>query len=900
MAIKDNKLKDLTPLEVTFFQGESPTGAKLEGMMAQLRVALEYIEATIGDAFGEDPKFNTWTSSFARDLGDRSLISPVVAPDYTEFNYNQALIVGKVEHELDLVPVGDLSTMISSSLDSAVVEGQWKNTVEELEIPGDWTILSGYIENGREKRSRKLVTHSPAEGGSLIFAEMTSGRGSALESSSENTLPNTAQADNGGPYLDISLADALTNTYLVTLPLREKMYDKTGQIIDFSASNSASAAGVNSQYVLPPFFFGASGLDLDSDESGGGPKTFPKNLVRLYDWNDKKEVGGILRIQASTVSAARTYQFLLQMQSDVILDTATGAYLLAVPGNTIADQLQALAHSVYNDSGVGSDMKRLVSHKSLLDNRTGSLNYGNRSEYYGPSNIDNNDHSMYLHRNGFTDLDVGAGANVMRGDLIIGNTDLGPLDTIHEHYNVLDDSFKLVFGNILNGGSLSYDKIATHSIDHSYGGLPLTWIDNTLLIQGSVQDGNPALRHVLINGDLRTNGDVVLGENKNSAIYIQGKGYVNNTLTFIPSDISETVGEEGETWYDPIQQELATHNGTDFVYASSRSGYTVTVGDGINSFGKYNGTGIATFTSALTDVAAGGTIKVLDGTYNVLTNSISLPQNASLVGSGPKTIIEGTNLPVLLTGDNSSVSNLKIKNAAQAVTVTGSYCTADNLDIHNCIVGIKADNTSLNSVIGSSITYETVEQTIASSSSTTYVAEAVNTRLFGTNRNGCVDYTDKTKAMDEFIIAQAPAVLDYNPAAASSIGSGTLYISGDGIVESAKYLPVDPNLGIGGHICYRSTVVGGVINAGVKTYDANFNLLSTKPFLLNGVAGNTNALTDNFIHNMIQGIGAGNTAFAVNARYIKLYISVSGNPGGIEFDNFDIHNMTYARAATWG
>jgi hypothetical protein len=181
MALKNDKARDLTPLETSFIPGESPQAQKLQGMIRQSDAAIAWIENRLGDLNGEEGFFNTWISTLARNLGSFADLNPAVLPDYEVLNYNQALTAGQIEHELDMVPVGNLSSLLSSTLDSSVVISQWKSTVAELLVPGDWTIVSSYIENGKVKRGRKLVTHAPSEGGSIVFSRVTTGRGSSLE-----------------------------------------------------------------------------------------------------------------------------------------------------------------------------------------------------------------------------------------------------------------------------------------------------------------------------------------------------------------------------------------------------------------------------------------------------------------------------------------------------------------------------------------------------------------------------------------------------------------------------------------------------------------------------------------------------------------------------------------------
>ena len=902
MALKDNKIKDLTPLDVTFFEGESPTAQKLEGMMDQIQVGLEYLEGAVGDVFGEEPKFNTWLSSFARDIGDRSLVSPIILPNHTETNYQQFLTIGLVEHELDIIPVGDLATLLFSSADSSVVPGQWKATVEELEIPGDWTILSGYIENGRHKRSRKLVTHSPSDGGSITFLEATSGRGSSLERTGENTIPSIAQAENGGPYIDVTVADAVNNIYLVTLPLRDKMFDKTGQIVDFTASNLASGVGHNSQYELPPFFFGSEGLELEDDDGGGGPKRIPLNLIRLFDWNTKAEVEGIVEVTAAISPASRTYQFLLQMRQDVILDTVAGNYILTVPGNSLSDQLQALAQAVYNDSGRGTDMMRLVSHGSLMGLRTSSSSFGDRSEYYGPSNIDANDHSQYLHRNGYDSLDKGAGSNVMRGSIVVGNIDVGPDDNIAEHFNVLNDSHKVFFGNDSEGGSIGYDKVATHNIDHAYGSLASVWSDNTLLISGSVSDSNPALKSILLDGDVRTKGDVVLGENSADTIFIQGRLYVNDELTLIPVDHTSLTGEEGKIAYDDTEKQLLFHNGSAWIKPSEQSGYTVIIGDGVSTFGKYNGVDITPFNSAVADVAGagGGTIKVLDGNYDFLAGALTVSNLIRIEGSGFKTYIKSSASAFNVIGDNVQIKNLVVEGTVSAIDCSGSRCLFDDLLIKNSATPISYTVTSTGSKEGSNVLYENVDtNSLVDTNASSQKSVVSSNKHFPAFSGGIFDWARKDDVLRSFEIVAGSPVLTYNAGSDGAVGKGNFEITGNGTITTRNYLPVAPHQGVGGQI-FITASVGANALIGVDCFDKDYAYIDTKYFIKDTGALGTGTLEVEYHKNQLVKIGPSYEEFTTGTRYVRPVLNISGNSGSVFWDMFDIHTLGFARAVVWG
>jgi hypothetical protein len=905
MALKNDKARDLTPLETSFIPGESPQAQKLQGMIRQSDAAIAWIENRLGDLNGEEGFFNTWISTLARNLGSFADLNPAVLPNYEVFDYNQTLTIGQVEHELDMVPVGNLSSLLSSTLDSSVVISQWKSTVAELQIPGDWTIVSSHIENGKIKRGRKLVTHAPSEGGSIVFSRVTTGRGSSLEDTSENTIPNLAQAEDNGPFPEFEIVDSFTKTYQVTLPVRTKMYDKTGQIVNFTASNSQSGVGLNSQHELPQWFFGLDGLGLDSDEVGGGAKSIPLNLISLYDWDTKKQIEGVISLQASPSPAARRYQFILQTKQDVILNISGGRYVIVVAGNSIAKQIKALTNVVYGNTGDGNDMTRLINHKNLLGLRTGSVNITNRSKYYGPSSINNNDHSMYFHRDGYTSTDLGAGGNVVRGDLVVGSTVTGASDSIHENFNIDADSYALRFGNIQNGPEIKYAKTKTYSIDHAYGTIPLGIVDAGLWIQGAVSDLDPSRKNIFLEGDIRTNGNVVLGKVASDTIFMQGRVYINDELTLIPRLTSGVTGEEGKFIYSSNEKAPIYYNGASWVTPWNLSGYTTTIGDGVISFGKYNGQSYATFVSALADVTGGGSIKILPGSYNILANKINIPENVTLEGSGERTVLTGSGTIFETVGANASVKNLKVNNALVGLRATGANTHLKDVTFSTCGTGIQATVTGtelriLDNVIfnncSKSIDYPNTQlisslQTVMKSA-VTYSERTVN------------DWALKNEVLNDLVISSGVAVLTFDPALDGAIGKGAFKVTGTGVIVGRKFLPVNANVGIGGHINIRipATTPSGAATAsvGVICYDANYNNLGTRYFIASGQALNTNSMDDAFYKGMMVAFtGMTGLMFPSGTRFVQPVLAITANTTSVIFDSFEIDNMTYARVATW-
>ncbi len=901
MTYKSDKIRDLTPLVTSFVPGESPSAEKLQGMIRQADAAIEYIENKIGDLAGEEGFFNTWVATLARNLGNFGEMNPIVSPDYEELDYEQTLILGKVEHELDLVPVGPLNDLLAVTLDSSVVISKWKASVEELEEPGDWTIVSSYLENGKNKRGRKLVTHSPSEGGSIIFKRATSGRGSSFEECSENTIPNLAQAESGGPFVEIELTDSLAKIYSVTLPLRTKTYDKTGAIIDFTASNSKSSVGLNSQYKLPSFFFGADGLQLETDDEDGFPKEIPLNLIKLYDWDLQKEVEGVIALSASLTPSLREYQFTLQTKPDVILNITTGKYVIVVGGNSITKQIKALAEIVFGNTGDGNDMVRLISHKNMIGLRTGSLDTTNRSAYYGPSNINNNDHSMYFHRDGFTDADKGAGGNVIRGNVVIGSTLTGSSDLIHENYNVTADSYSLNFGNISDGPSIKYDKAVTYLMDHSYGGLSVGGIDCGLLITGAISDLDPSRKNIFMQGDIRTFGNVILGGASSDVIFMQGKVYVNDELTLIPREVTGIIGEEGKLLYSSTQKALLVHNGSSWISPWDYGGYGTTIGDGVTSYGKYNSQSITAFQSALTDVSAGGVIKVLPGSYNFLGNKITIPANVSIEGSGEKTIISGTGTVFESSGSNAGVKNLLIQNAMIGIKPSSDSFFIGSVKFSNCQSAIQPTALATNLKILENVSYLNCVKTLdygntaiipsfqtVMKSALTYSERTVN------------DWALKEEILKEFLVSSGTAIVTYDNTLESSIGIGAFRINGTGTIVSKKYMPVNPNVGVGGHINIKRLGASGTVSVGVICLDSSLNNLGTRYFVINNTGLGVDAMEDSFYKGMMVGFsGYTGWLFPAGTKFVQPIINVTLNASGIAFDSFEIINMTYARVATW-
>jgi len=890
-----DKLRDLTPVDVTYAPGERPTDEKLEGAEVQTKSGLTYLENAIGDAFGESLSSDLmWVSNLSRDIGDRSALNPVLKPSISLTSYIQSLTAGENEHEVDLIPVGVGAAMISSSADVSVTPGQFKNTVAELEIPGDWTILSGLSEGGVTKNSRRLITHTPSGGGTVTFAEMTSGRGSAYEGARNNTIPSKGQAELGGPFLVVLLSDAINNIYTIQLPTEDTVKDSLYNNTTASLSNTESSVGTSQQLRLPSWMFDPTGLDMGSDAGGGGPKTFPLNSIRIYDYITKKVVDGLLEVKASSTAGNREWEIACTFRSDIILDTGAGQYVLVTSGTSLSEMVGALAREVFFHKHAGDDMIRGVKHSDTYGLRTGDLVTSARTDYYGPSNIHNNDHSMYLHRNGYTVADVGGGGNVMRGHIVVGNTDTGS-EPNHENFNLLDDSYAITFAQLTDGGKAYFDKLRVHNLAEGRGNIPQNFNDTALVIEGSKDDGTGLLKTTYVDGNLRVSTDVVLGTDATHDVFVSGDIYIKNSMTLIPRTTGGLTPETGMTIYSSTENAPIFWNGTSWVNSNS-IGFAAVVGDGVISFGKYNGTDAATLQAAITDAVAqgGGKVKVLRGNYDYLTTAVTIPSTIAIEGEGPATVVDATNTAFAFDAlsSHSSLNGMLIQNAAKAISMDGTEHSLGQLDIHDCVVGVELKAATDKITVRTSVGFTNVTTKVDLLTTNTGIKKSSTESIGYATRLYLSDPVDKASQVDKWKRISGTGTLGYVHDTDSMIGKGRFTITGTGLFVFEDYMPVMPTAGIGGYLNIKQSA-GATASIGYQAYDADLALLSTNGGFIKqtyGLAGSYEYLQDI----CVEEAASGAQKFPVGTRFIRASIDVTLNSGTISFDGFNIFPMNFS------
>lgn len=893
----NDRLRELTPIPVDFYSGERPTDEKLEGMMTQVDDAFDQVENILGDLFGDTGIDPLWTTNIGRDLGDRSSLNPVVLPDVMVDGYNQQLTLGKNEHELDMIPVGSGSSMLLASTDSSVDITKFKNTEELLLEPGDWTIRPGKLEAGVTKNSRKLVTHSPSSGGVITFATVTSGKGSTYHGSRLNVIPSVAQAIAGGPFLDVVLSNASDNIYTITLPLHEVEYDSVGDSSPTSSSNMQPSLAGSQRAELPSYFFDAAGLDLLSDDQNGAAKLIPLNTIQLWDWDAKKAIEGIEELKCSPNVASRKYQFTVKIRPDILLDTSAGRYMISTSGTSVYEMLGAIQRELIFHDHDGDDQVRHIKHKSLMGLRTGSANTGDRSKWYGPSSIDANDHSMYFHRDGFTASDKGAGGNVIRGDVVVGSKTTGP-DSQHENYNLSDDSNAVAFGKEVDGGRIYFDKVRTHNLPEGRGNIPQNYSDTSVVVEGAKNDANSAIKTATVEGNLRVTKDVVLGTTKDDDVLVAGDLYVYQSTTLTPktdAEIAAIAGETGKMAYSISQNAPVFWNGSAWINPAS-AGYSAVVGDGVSSFGRFNGATSAATQAAVAYVESigGGKILMLRGSYNFAATPVTMNNKVQVDGEGVVTSVAATGTAfILATGSNGcQVKNLKIV-APIGVDMSGSNHALADLDLLGCANGwvqrVGANNNKFSSL---KITNYLNESTARNN-------VEVATKPVGYMVNSFViDPVNKAGSVSKFKRTSGSGSIAYEDSTDTAMGYGRFAITGTGTWVVDALIPIDPLLGVGGSVSHKASVAGGAFTAGVQCYDAALTLLGSNGGCLSNAAPSTTSWALKYSYARSE-LNSGANNLKIGTRFVKAYIEVTSNPGTIYFDNFNLVPMNFAALALY-
>lgn len=154
---------------------------------------------------------------------------------------------------------------------------------------------------------------------------------------------------------------------------------------------------------------------------------------------------------------------------------------------------------------------------------------------------------------------------------------------------------------------------------------------------------------------------------------------------------------------------------------------------------------------------------------------------------------------------------------------------------------------------------------------------------------GLINWSNKDLFVDKWIRLSGTGLLNYNGFGLSKIGKGRYEISGTGLFEYDRYLPVSDTRGVTGKIYIGSNALGAIATVGVRCYDANKNYLGTNGgFLCNSVSPSTVNTYSFYKASAFGESASGLMNLKPNTRFIKLYIEVSSNPGILFFDESEM------------
>ena len=151
-----------------------------------------------------------------------------------------------------------------------------------------------------------------------------------------------------------------------------------------------------------------------------------------------------------------------------------------------------------------------------------------------------------------------------------------------------------------------------------------------------------------------------------------------------------------------------------------------------------------------------------------------------------------------------------------------------------------------------------------------------------------INWTNKNLFADKFVQISGFGLLNYNEFGLSKIGKGRFQVTGNGLWEYDRLVPVSDTRGAVGKIYLGATHPANV-SVGVRCYDADKQYLGTNGGgIFNGsIPAPLNAYR--FYKSSIFGeSGSGLRFLKPDTRFVKLFIEVTSNTGTVFFDESEL------------
>lgn len=444
-----DKFKDVFPTPATFVGGEQPKAIKFTRWSAQTDTGMQELEKAIGNLWAsfqinEDP-YPLLLTNLARGIGSIDYINPYIPANVTVDGHEQETTGGVREMVLELLPnpAAVPEDFMLASTDTAIVPAQYQASRALMSTDGDWTY-----------ENRRLYTFKTMDGGgaTITYNGKTGdgdlGQGFAV-------IPNPSQmtgADNTACSIQAWVDVGGETYYRVTLPTLQKDKKLPGELV---AGVPQVGAGTV-QLELPAQCQPPTGLTDDE---------IPPGLIFLWDCGDPFDIETAVPI--SSTAQYRAISATVFEIRGVELDGVTlgdpgpannTRYFVVTMGISLAEAVGQLHKRFLQHDHSSGEFVAALSHNNLIDMvMTGTVGGVAAKNYALGSAFNNNDHPMYLYREGYVPNvdEKGTYYNAMVGDLCLASSVEG---SDGYHRNTEADSVKLLFFNE-SGPQIYYDYV---------------------------------------------------------------------------------------------------------------------------------------------------------------------------------------------------------------------------------------------------------------------------------------------------------------------------------------------------------------------------------------------------------------------------------------------------------
>jgi hypothetical protein len=463
--MSDHLRQDL--IDITFADGEQPSGEKLTSAFGRMNSAIELIDEAIGDLYSGQSRtysldrMKSVGPNIARLLGSAGALNPIqpgltrvtgrtvtfttaakTIDGYSHYAFRQFIlpyppIVITSDPGDEFITYSNTFSLATPTYWDITADGggaavNKKADLDEVDSTGDFHVSDDGI----------ITTYTPITS-DLTIEYTFDTLWDSYTGSSWNVIPDFAQTT---ALCTVATGDSIT--YGIVFPAITDSYGSADLTTEedhlpYSPWNGTNYKPMKDQYYVLPHYI-TDGLTLGD--------TIPDGYIQIYDEDtDSILLGGIF----TYVNESEL------LVTNLSLETSSDRYRIIVPGTNIAELLRTLRESyLYHnhsgkigDSGVSYGTR--ISHTDLLNqvDEGDSSRGGYTVSTLGPSM---NPHPQYLHRDGYkygiSQDDDGNTHNAMLGNLVLAATD-GDIDNGADGYSI-------VFGGISTGADLFYSSTA--------------------------------------------------------------------------------------------------------------------------------------------------------------------------------------------------------------------------------------------------------------------------------------------------------------------------------------------------------------------------------------------------------------------------------------------------------